>query len=336
MTTNSGGWASAIAGGVIGAAGALALAATLGPKLMGERLVRETLVDHPDILIEASDSLRDKQYAPVLAANRRAIETPFHSSWRGSAKPDVVLAYTIKPVIWGTLAVWFARVPRRVVLIEGLGFVFTDSGSSVPLKRRLLRGVVSWLYRFALAHAHRVLMLNPDDIRDFATRGLVAPEKALNIGGIGVDLAEWPVVPLPDGPMTFCLAARLLREKGVYEYIEAARGIKARHPEARFLLLGSTDKNPGSLQAEEVAQWVREALGDDIPMWTLNLGRYVEPCIECEDADTSWQRPFIVIAVRKVDDGTHISEALADAMSDTINLPSPDRYSTFAFSKFTK
>jgi hypothetical protein len=96
------------------------------------------------------------------------------------------------------------------------------------------------------------------------------------------------------------------------------------------------EEQRGSLRAVRIAQWVREALGDDIPMWTLNLGRYVEPCIECEDADTSWQRPFIVIAVRKVDDGTHISEALADAMSDTINLPSPDRYSTFAFSKFTK
>ncbi|WP_041320477.1 hypothetical protein [Hyphomicrobium denitrificans] len=96
------------------------------------------------------------------------------------------------------------------------------------------------------------------------------------------------------------------------------------------------EEQRGGLRAVRIAQWVQEALGDDIPMWTLNLGRYVEPCIECEDADTSWQRPFIVIAVRKADDGTHISEALADAMSDTINLPSPDRYSTFAFSKFTK
>ncbi len=68
----------------------------------------------------------------------------------------------------------------------------------------------------------------------------------------------------------------------------------------------------------------------------VEFGRYVEPCVECEDADTSWQRPFIVIAVRKAEDGTHISEALADAMSDTINLPSPARYSTFAFTKFTK
>jgi protein-disulfide isomerase len=61
--------------------------------MMGERVVRDALVEHPDILVEASESLRDKQYAPVLAANRQAIEAPFHSSWRGAAKPDVVLAY---------------------------------------------------------------------------------------------------------------------------------------------------------------------------------------------------------------------------------------------------
>ena len=197
-------------------------------------------------------------------------------------RPDVVLAYTIKPVIWGTLAAWLARVPRRVVLIEGLGFVFTDSGDTVPLKRRLLRGVVSWLYRFALARAHRVLMLNPDDIRDFATRGLVAPAKALNIGGIGVDLAEWPVTPLPDGPLIFCLAARLLREKGVYEYVEAARRVKARHPGARFLLLGSTDKNPGSLQAAQVEQWVHEGVVEwpgHVPMrdWLARSSVFVLP-----------------------------------------------------------
>jgi hypothetical protein len=96
------------------------------------------------------------------------------------------------------------------------------------------------------------------------------------------------------------------------------------------------EEQRGGLRAVRTAQWVRDALGENIPMWTLNLGRYVEPCVECEDADTSWQRPFIVIAVRKAEDGTHISEALADAMSNTINLPSPARYSTFAFTKFTK
>lgn len=86
-------WGAAIAGGLIGAVATLAIAVTAGPSLMGERLVRETLTEHPEILVEASESLRDKQYEPVLAANRRAIETPFHSSWRGAEKPDVTLAY---------------------------------------------------------------------------------------------------------------------------------------------------------------------------------------------------------------------------------------------------
>jgi hypothetical protein len=96
------------------------------------------------------------------------------------------------------------------------------------------------------------------------------------------------------------------------------------------------EEQRGGLRAVRIARWLDDALGDSIPMWTLNLGRYVDLCVECEDADTSWQRPFIVIAVRKAEGGTHISEALANAMSNTANLPSPDRYSTFAFAKFTK
>ena len=92
----------------------------------------------------------------------------------------------------------------------------------------------------------------------------------------------------------------------------------------------------GGLRAARIAQWVRGAVGADIPMWTLNLGRYSEPCADCETADTSWQRPFIVIAVRKSDPGTNIGEALNSAMSEKTNLPSPSRYSNFALSKYTK
>ena len=98
----------------------------------------------------------------------------------------------------------------------------------------------------------------------------------------------------------------------------------------------SREEQRGGLRAIRTAELVRGAVGTSIPMWALNLGRYVEPCVECEDEDTSWQRPFIVIAVRRADNGAHISEALADAMSNTQNLPSPSRYSTFAFAKFTK
>lgn len=92
----------------------------------------------------------------------------------------------------------------------------------------------------------------------------------------------------------------------------------------------------GGLRAARIAEWVRAVVDRNIPMWTLNLGRYVDPCTDCEDADTSWQRPFIVVAVKRADAGTNISEALADAMSGKENLPSPSRYSTFAMARYTK
>ncbi|MFT3730057.1 MAG: hypothetical protein QM780_01345 [Hyphomicrobium sp.] len=96
------------------------------------------------------------------------------------------------------------------------------------------------------------------------------------------------------------------------------------------------EEQRGAERSVRTARWVQSALGDRIPMWTLNLGRYVDPCADCEDTDTSWQRPFIVIAVRQADEGAHISEALADAMSGTTNLPAPSRYSAFAFAKFKR
>jgi protein-disulfide isomerase len=86
-------WGAAIGGGVIGAGLTALLLVAAGPALFGERIVRQAIVNHPDILVEGSDALRDRQYAPTLAAQRAAIETPFHSSWKGAAKPDVTLAY---------------------------------------------------------------------------------------------------------------------------------------------------------------------------------------------------------------------------------------------------
>jgi len=94
MSENVGGrWGAAISGGIIGAALTAAVLALAAPSLMGERIVRDALRTHPDILVEASDALRDRQYAPTLDAQRAAIELPFHSSWKGAAKPEVTLTY---------------------------------------------------------------------------------------------------------------------------------------------------------------------------------------------------------------------------------------------------
>ena len=162
-------------------------------------------------------------------------------------RPDVALGYFIKPVIYGTLAAWLARVPRRIALIEGLGYVFTPAGLVLSWPRRLLLYSVSWLYRIALTRAHQVIFLNGDDVAEFVAHGLVAEQKVVLLGGIGVDLDEWYAAPQVTKPVTFLLAARLLHEKGITEYAEAAKMVKAKHTEVRFVLLGGLDQNPGGL-----------------------------------------------------------------------------------------
>lgn len=175
-------------------------------------------------------------------------------------RPDVTLGYFIKPVIFGTLAAWLAGVPRRVAMIEGLGYVFTDSSNHQPLVRKVLRILVSLLYRFALSRAHKVVFLNSDDINEFVSSGLIKKNKTFKLGGIGVDLADWPLTKPFNQPITFLLVARLLREKGILEYAQAARLVKDQHPEVRFVLLGGLDPNPGGLVQGEVQAWVANGL----------------------------------------------------------------------------
>jgi glycosyltransferase involved in cell wall biosynthesis len=197
-------------------------------------------------------------------------------------RPDVTLGYFIKPVIFGTLAAWLAGVPYRVAMIEGLGYVFTSTGGAEPLRRKLLRGLVSRLYRFALARAHKIIFLNQDDIDEFVEAGLLQQRKVVKLGGIGVNLADWPLTQPAKEPITFLLAARLLREKGIVEFAGAAELVKARYPAVRFVLLGGLDPNPGSLSAAEVNAWVEQGLLEwpghvNVKPWLAKATVYVLP-----------------------------------------------------------
>jgi glycosyltransferase involved in cell wall biosynthesis len=165
-------------------------------------------------------------------------------------RPTVVHCFTIKAVIFGTLAAAAARVPIRVVTITGLGHAFI-SGSA------LLRRVVIALYRQALRRAHGVFFQNADDRALFVQLGLVAPERTELVPGSGVDLQYFAPAPLPYRERTaptFLMVARLLKEKGVREYLRAAGAVKALHPSVTFRLLGGADvRNPSALQPDEVA-----------------------------------------------------------------------------------
>jgi len=174
-------------------------------------------------------------------------------------KPDVVLSYAAKPAIYGTLAAWLAGIPARFAMIEGLGYVFIPQPEE-GVRQKILRTIVVSLFRISLKKSRNVFFLNPDDVADFSARGLVRSEQAVNIGGIGIDLDVWRPVPAVLDPITFLFVGRLLKEKGVLDFVVAARRIKASHPVVRFLLVGGIDENPGSVSHADVQGWVAEGL----------------------------------------------------------------------------
>lgn len=200
-----------------------------------------------------------------------------------SLKLDAVFCYFAKPVIFGTLAAAMARVPRRYALIAGLGYVFTPDGEQMPIKRQLLQAIVAGLYRLGLTFAHRVFFQNQDDLDQISGMGLVSRAKCVRLNGTGIDLDRWTPSPAPTKPITFLLMARLLREKGIEEFVAAARLLKPQFPHARFILLGGTDPNPGGLRAEIVRRWHDEGIVewpghvDDVQPWIRGCSVYVLP-----------------------------------------------------------
>ena len=182
-------------------------------------------------------------------------------------RPEMTLTYFIKPVMYGSIAAWLAGVPRRFSMIEGLGYVFMDDIQGVSLNRRFLRLGVSWLYKLALACNLRVFFLNDDDMDFFLRKKLVAARQIAYIDGIGLDLEHYRLEPPAAGPVSFLFVGRMLREKGIYDFIEAAKRVRRRFPEARFVLVGGVDCNPGSVREKEILSWVRDGLVE----WTGNI-----------------------------------------------------------------
>lgn len=168
-------------------------------------------------------------------------------------RPAVVLPYTIKPVIYGTIAAWMAGVPRRFALVTGLGYAFTGN------RQGIVKRLVSGLYRFALGRTHKVFFQNPDDERLFRELGIApAGIPSVVVNGSGVDVAAFPVTPLLGSPPVFLLIGRLLGDKGVREFAEAARQVKAMHPEVRFHAVGWIDSNPDAIAQSELDAWVAD------------------------------------------------------------------------------
>lgn len=178
-------------------------------------------------------------------------------------QPDYVLAYTIKPVIYGTLAAWLAQVPQRFALITGLGYAFQNVESG---HRSIFQKMVHYLYAQALKHADKVFFQNPDDLKLFQQLDLLPTHTAtVVVNGSGVNVQDFDVMALPHDAhgqvkASFLLIARLLADKGIREYAAAAAIIKAKYPATEFHLVGWIDDNPAAIAQTELAQWQSEQI----------------------------------------------------------------------------
>lgn len=172
-------------------------------------------------------------------------------------KPDYIMGYTIKPVIYGSLAAWFAGVPKRNALITGLGYAFQSGDSN---KRNLVKKVAYWLYKISLSKCETIFFQNPDDERLFRTLGILTENShtvVVNGSGINLELYPFTTIIFHKHPK-FLFIGRLLGDKGVRDYAEAARLVKLKYPKVVFNLIGRIDINPDAISQNELNKWVSE------------------------------------------------------------------------------
>ncbi|EJL6339901.1 glycosyltransferase family 4 protein [Vibrio cholerae] len=174
-----------------------------------------------------------------------------------TVKPDLVHLVTIKPVIYGGIASRILGIRNRVASISGLGYVFIATG----VKAALMKAGVSMLYRFALKGNHsKVIFQNPDDMQQLININAICSKQVVMIRGSGVDLRSFPFLPEPEGIPVIMLMARLLIDKGVMEFVEAAKILKNQGVKCRSVLVGCTDENPKSVSIALLNTWISEGI----------------------------------------------------------------------------
>lgn len=184
-------------------------------------------------------------------------------------RPDLVHHFTIKPVLYGSLAARLLRVPAVVNAVTGLGYLYLSQGWRERVVRRTIRPLYRWVL---LRPGVRLIFENPSDRDFFLLHGFCDPQRAVVIPGVGVDLERFRPSREPPGRPTVVLASRLLWDKGVGEFVEAARSLKRQGCGARFVLVGEPDPgNPASIPEAVLRRWVAEGVvewwghRDDMP-----------------------------------------------------------------------
>ena len=168
-------------------------------------------------------------------------------------RPDIVHHVAVKPVLYGSIAARLTGTPAVVNAIAGLGYL----ESSNDLRARILGRIVQTGYHLLLDRPNsRLIVQNPDDLSTLVERGIIDAGRVALIRGSGVDISRFTPVPEPDGTPLVVLPARLLRDKGVMEFVEAARTLRAEGIAARFALVGEPDpQHPAAISPVDLERW---------------------------------------------------------------------------------
>lgn len=234
--------------------------------------------------------IRDLKDTLLLAKKLKAVQ------------PDVVFSFFVKPSIYGTLAAKLAGVPRRIAMLEGLGYIHTPGKSGFSLKKRLLQLVHGCLCTIGYAFADKVLFLNPDDPVDLAKKSLVNREKFQVLGPIGLNLDAYPYKRISTfEPIRFIFIARLLAEKGIFEYLQAARLVKKAYPNTEFIVLGGLDPdNPAALSSAQLGEVIEERIitypghVSNVSEWIASTHVFVLPSYYREGVPRSTQEAMAI------------------------------------------
>jgi len=171
-------------------------------------------------------------------------------------RPDVVHHVAMKPILYGSVAAWFTRVPAVINAFAGLGYIFMDG------RNRLLRWGMKTALRIVLSLGHSVVLVQNHDDQDRLVREGVTPvSRTKIIAGSGIDVAVYSLQPQPSGIPIVVLPARMLWDKGVGEFVEAARQLKRKGVLARFILVGRRDEhNPAAIPEIRLKEWMHEGV----------------------------------------------------------------------------
>ena len=230
---------------------------------------------------------------PVEYSLNKSGLNPFHdlrdtfllSKKLKAIQPDAVFSFFVKPSIYGTLAAALAGVRRRIAMLEGLGYIHTLTSEGFNFKKLILQKIHGLLCTVGYAFADKVLFLNPDDPVDISKHAFISKSKIHVIGGIGLNLNHYPFREIPPAkPIRFIFIARLLAEKGAFEFLEAARILKKQNASAEFIVLGGLDQdNPAALTKKQLDAVIEEQLiiypghVDNVQEWLSNAHVFVLP-----------------------------------------------------------